>query len=85
MSQIASLSLNTTWKPFSEIITPEDDVNYYIQNRGSDFLIACEGDPQSDEGIFVKPYELLKYKKGSQSLYLRASSSNCTINVSNEG
>lgn len=83
MAQIALETLTTTWTEFSDIQTPEDDVVYWIQNRGANFLIACESseEPTGEEGTFVEPYETLKYVKGSKTLYLRASSGTCTINV----
>lgn len=84
MAQIALENLTTTWVEFSDIETPTPDTEYWIQNRGADFLLACEGsaEPTTDEGICVKPYETLKYVKGTENLYLRAYRTTCTINVS---
>lgn len=43
MAQIALENLTTTWVEFSDIETPTPDTEYWIQNRGADFLLACEG------------------------------------------
>ena len=80
------LFLKKEWTAFEDIETPTQDKTYYIQNRGPETLIACEGDsePTTHEGIYVPIYKVLKYVKGSQNLYLRAKSDICTINISDE-
>lgn len=75
------------WIELSDIITVDVDKTYYIQNRGPDVLVACEGssEPVSEEGVLVQPYKVLKYKKGADDLYLRAFANNCSINITSEG
>ena len=41
--------------------------------------------PDDAEGIIIKPFESVIYKKGTQTLYLRAFTSECAVNVSMEG
>lgn len=86
MAQVAFEQIKNEWVELSDIITVDADVTYFIQNRGNDKLIACEGSakPESAVGIFVEPYKALKYKKGTDSLYLRAFADNCFINISSE-
>lgn len=86
MSQIGLKKLKKSWVAFSTITQPVSDTLYYIQNRGADYLVACEAisEPTTQEGIFVPPKKILKYKVGNQNLYLRSTGS-CTINVSDEG
>ena len=87
MAQEAFESLTSEWTALSDIITVGADTNYYIQNRGADILLAVESasEPTTLDGVLVKPYQTLNYKKGTGDLYLRAYSSNCAINVSSEG
>lgn len=81
--------LTTTWTALSDIITVDADTTYYIQNRGAGVLVVVEPDsePSADDtdGILVQPYKVLKYKKGTNDLYLRAFANMCSINVSSEG
>lgn len=83
MAQIELVELTNEWKAFSDIVTPADNTDYYIQNRFGTML-ACEGasEPTTEEGVILKPYKTLKYKKGTQNLYLKAIGNKCTINVS---
>ena len=85
--QINFRELKTKWVAFTDITTPDADTTYYIQNRGPDVLLAVEAsaEPTTVDGVLVQPYKTLNYKKGTQTLYLRAYSSNCAINVSSEG
>lgn len=87
MAQISLQNLTTEWVAFSSITAVDANATYYIQNRGADYLVACEGssEPITQEGVFVPPSKILKYKKGNQNLYLRASTKGCSINISNEG
>ena len=87
MAQIGLQNLTTEWTAFTDITTPDADTNYYIQNRGPDILLAVESsaEPTTVDGVLVQPYKTLNYKKGTQTLYLRAYASNCAINVSSEG
>ena len=87
MAQVSLNTLTNKWVAFTTITTPADDTNYYIQNRGSDFLVAAESasEPTDAIGVMVKPFETLVYKKGTNTLYLRAYTTVCTINVSSEG
>lgn len=83
MAQIDLVTLTTEWTPFTDITTP-DTSTYYIQNRGSDFLLALESasTPSStDDGVIVPPYECLTYVAGTDTLYLRSYGSTCSINV----
>ena len=87
MAQVGLNTLTKEWLAFSEITTPDEGTTYYIQNRGSDFLLAAESSstPSDAFGILVRPFEVIKYEKGSQNLYLRAYTTNCTVNVTSEG
>lgn len=87
MAQEDFEELTNTWKALSDIITVDADTTYYIQNRGSDMLLACEGaaEPTDSVGILVKPFGALKYKKGTDTLYVRAYTTSCFINISSEG
>ena len=87
MAQIDFRELKTDWVAFTDITTPDADTTYFIQNRGPDMLLALEASskPDSTFGVLVKPMETLVYKKGAQTLYLRAYLSNCFVNVSKEG
>lgn len=87
MAQIDFENLTTDWVAFTDITTPADDTDYFIQNRGPDNLLAVESasEPSSLDGVLVQPYKTLVYKKGTDTLYLRAYSSNCAINISSEG
>lgn len=81
--------LTTEWVSLSDIITVDASTTYYIQNRGANVLIAVEPDsePSDDDtdGVLVQPYKILKYKKGTNDLYLRAFANMCSINISSEG
>ena len=79
--------LTDEWTEISDIITVDADKTYYIQNRGADLLVACESasTPLDGGGILVRPYRILKYKKGTGNLYLRAFTNTCSINISSEG
>ena len=86
MAQEAFEQLTSEWTDIADIITVDASATYYIQNRGSDTLVACEGSakPTRAIGVLVKPYEVLKYKKGTDNLYLRAFNTNCGINITSE-
>lgn len=84
MTQIALEQLTNEWTPFTAITTPEDNVTYNIQNRGTDILVALESSSEptdTQEGNLVLPYKVLKYVKGTQTLYLRAFNNGCAVNV----
>lgn len=87
MSQESFRQVTSEWKNISEFITVDSEKTYYIQNRGPCVLVVIESDglPSSKHGIFVKPYDVVKYKKGNQDLYLSAFSSVCGINITSEG
>lgn len=74
MTQKALETIGTTWIIITDIITPEDDKNYFIQNRGPDMLIAVESAsaPSTDAGIVIPAYKTLKYVKGTNTLYLKS-------------
>lgn len=81
-------SITTEWVDINDIITVEDDVNYYIQNRGPATLIGQESatKPEDDnqEGILITPYKIAQYKKGTNNLYLRSFDRECSINITSE-
>ena len=85
MAQVDVKKLENEWIPFSSIVIPVSDRLYYIQNRGPNIMLACEGNsmPIKNDGLMVKPNQVLKYKVGSQNLYLK-SESGCLANVSDE-
>lgn len=87
MSQVAIKTLTTEWVDFNTVQTPSADTLYYIQNRGPNAMLAQESDsvPTTEEGIVVPPYSVLKYKLGSQTLYLKSLNGTCTINISEVG
>jgi len=87
MTQVAFKKITKQWVALSDLITVEPETVYYIQNRGDKILYACEGleKPKNDEGIKVPSCEVLMYKKGAQTLYLRAYEEDCAINISSEG
>ena len=87
MAQEGLSELSGEWVALSDIITVDDDGTYYIQNRGSDILLAQESasEPTDSNGVLVKPFEVLKYQKGTGSLYLKAYTEVCTINITSEG
>lgn len=82
MAQIGMVKLDATWKPFTDITTPTSDM-YFIQNRGQGTLLAQESasTPTTNAGVIVKPDKVLSYKAGSDTLYLKAVSGACVINV----
>lgn len=86
MAQEGLAELTKAWSALSDIITVDADKTYYIQNRGSDMLLACEGatEPTDADGVLVRPFEVLKYKKGTGSLYVKAYTATCSINISSE-
>lgn len=88
MAQEAFEKLTNEWTALSDKITVDEDATYYIQNRGSDVLLAQEAGatPTSDDvnGVLVKPYEVAKYKVNGGDLYLRAYSSNCSVNITSD-
>lgn len=83
MAQVNFSNLTTEWVAFTDITTPADDTDYYLQNRGADIMLAVESaeTPTTMAGMLVKPYEVLKYKKGNNPLWLRAYTSSCSVNV----
>ena len=89
MAQVDFSNLTYEWTALSDIITVENDVTYYIQNRGADTLVALESSSEPSEnaqgGTMILPYKVAEYKKGSQDLYLRALNRSCAVNISSEG
>ena len=77
--------LSTTWVAITDLITPEDDKNYFIQNRGPFMVIAVESasTPTTDAGIVVPAYKTLKYVKGTNTLYLKSYGTSY-VNISDE-
>ena len=78
-------NLTTEFVALEDLMTIDPDVTYQIQNRGPDYLLAVEPDaePTTEAGTLLKPYsdKLPLYKKGQNTLYLRALHSNCSFNV----
>ncbi len=87
MTQVAFEKLTNEWVALSDIITVDDDATYYLQNRGSGILLAQETSeaPSNNDmkGVLIKPYETAKYKSNGGDLYMRAYSSSCSVNISN--
>ena len=87
--EVFEKGLTTEWVAFDDLITVDADATYYIQNRGSDVLVALESSsaPSSDNegGDFVLPNVQAEYVKGTQNLYLRACYNNCSINITKKG
>ena len=86
MSQIALKELTEEWVAFTDITTPQNNKNYYIQNRGPQNVIALESasEPETKDGVLIPPYVQYTYQKGDQTLYLRAYSNNATVNITKE-
>jgi len=86
MSQIGFETLTEEWTPITDIETPVQDRTYFIQNRGPGLLLAQEAaaEPTTEAGIIVEPFKMLKYVAGTDTLYLRALSGKCAVNVTDE-
>lgn len=84
--QIDYREIGRNWVAFTTITTPDANKTYQIQNRGDSTILAVEANatPTTQAGVFVRPYETLVYKKGEQTLYLKALGST-SINTSAEG
>ena len=89
MAQVDFQQLTNEWTALSDLITVGADTTYYLQNRGPDTLVALESssepDADSQEGVMCQPYKVVKYKKGTQDLYLKAFNQSCAVNISSEG
>lgn len=81
--QVAFVHLTKNWSQFENA---DPDAYYVIQNRGADVLVALEANDTPEitakDGVLVKPYQSILYKKGEQNLYLRAFELSCSINIS---
>lgn len=86
MAQIDYRELGTSWIAFTDITTPDADTTYQIYNRGPFIVLAVEASdtPTTQAGVLIRPYETLVYKKGEQTLYLRADGATY-INTTSEG
>lgn len=89
MAQLGFFKLSNEWTALSDLITVGNDVTYYIQNRGTDNIIALQStsEPTGEErgGNLIPPEKAAEYKKGTQDLYLKASSfTQCEINITSE-
>lgn len=84
--QIDFREIGRDWVAFTTITTPEEDKTYQIQNRGDFTILAVEASatPTTQAGVLVRPYETIVYKKGEQTLYLKAFGAT-NINTSVEG
>lgn len=78
-------ALTTSWVAITSLITPEDGKTYYIQNRGPYMVKAQESasTPTDDAGICIPAYKVLKYVKGTETLYLKSDGIS-EINISDE-
>lgn len=89
MAQEEFEQLTQEWTDFGDIVTVDDGTTYYIQNRGSDTLVALESastpDADNQEGVMILPYQFAVYEKGSENLYLRAFNKSCAVNISKVG
>lgn len=84
--QIDYREIGRNWVDFNTITTPAADTTYQIYNRGPFNVLAVEASatPTTQAGVLVRPYETLIYKKGTQTLYLKAEGAT-NINTSAEG
>jgi len=85
--QVAFETLTTDWIALSDIIDVEEDVKYFIQNRGPQPFLALESSsvPDSLAGNIVYSGDALVYSKGIQTLYIKAYNETTEINISKEG
>ncbi len=78
--------ITTDWVRLADDYTFTSGKTYYIQNRGPDFLMTLEPDSApsatDNDGDIWKPLDRLEYEVGTNDLYVRASSTNCSINIS---
>ena len=78
--------LTNEWIRLADDYTFTSGKTYYIQNRGPDFLMTLEPDSEpsatDDAGDIWKPLDRLEYEVGTNDLYVRASNTNCSINIS---
>lgn len=85
MTDISLENLTTTWVDLDTKCSLQTDGEYLIQNRGADFCLAhvATTAPQAGdvEGVLVPNLMQIHYKKGSGTLYVRAYSGTCSINV----
>lgn len=86
MANIAVEDLTTTWVDLDTKDSLQADGEYLIQNRGSDFCLAYVGAsaPQAGDidGVLIPNLMQVHYKKGIGTLYVRAYSGTCSINIS---
>lgn len=86
MTDIALEQLTTTWVDLDTKDSLVADTDYLIQNRGADFCLAYVGTsaPQAGDvdGVLIPNLMQVHYKKGTGTLYVRAYSGTCSINVS---
>lgn len=78
-------AITTSWVAITDLITPEDGKVYYIQNRGPFVVKALESAsaPTTEAGICIPAYKVLKYVKGTDTLYLKSYGIS-EINISDE-
>lgn len=83
MADIYNGVVTAQWVDASTLATFGDG-DYLIQNQGSDFLVAAVADsaPEGTEGTLIPNLMQAHYKVGDGSLYLRAFSGQCLINIS---
>lgn len=89
MSQLNYLELGTDWVCFEDLATVQEDIYYYIQNRGTNAFLACESDgtPTTNAGVVVDSHKICVYKvsKGSnEKLYFKSLMGSTYINISSD-
>lgn len=88
--QISLTKLTNEWVTFQSILgtSVDAEATYSIQNRGAEWqpFLACEASsaPTDTAGMIVQPFSTLIYKKGEQTLYLRALNDSTTVNIAKD-
>ena len=84
MADIYNGRLTNQWVDASTLATFTEGNDYLIQNQGSDFLVAAvaASEPNDNEGTIVPNLMQAHYKADSNTLYLKAFSRECVINIS---
>lgn len=83
MAQIGFDVIGDTWVDASTLGTMSSGKSYYIQNRGSGFLLAVESasEPTDEAGMEVQPYKVIKYTVETDKLWLKATMGVCNVNI----
>lgn len=83
MASLGEITLTNEWQPLSNLINFDSDAVYEFQNNSLGVAVFFDSSTQPDKTSIVgkKLYPkcgVLKYKKNSGNLYLRALDSNDT-------